>query len=238
MAFEEFDLPGGRVTPGVVRVGQTVRRPTGEHSPFVHSLLKFLEERRVEHVPRLHGIDEKGREILDYIDGWVPPNLEDRRWSDDQIVAAAQIVRAVHAATAESDLAGDAEVVCHGDLSPCNFVFVSEHPVALIDFDRARPGSRRADLAYMAWGWLVGSEDPADSPPIEERLRRLRLLLDTYGLADRAAFAATILEQQHETLALHERRNNSEGSAWVRAEIAFVQMHASEIDAAVRGRGP
>lgn len=38
----EIPLAGGDVTEGVVRVGDTVRRPVGPHSPLVHALLTHL----------------------------------------------------------------------------------------------------------------------------------------------------------------------------------------------------
>lgn len=226
----EVDLPGGRVTPGVVRVGATVRRPIGSHSDFVHQLLALLADAAFEGAPRFRGLDADGREILDYFDGWVPPDLEWRRWEDGQLLAAIQLVRSLHDATAGSALAESTEVVCHGDLSPCNFVFVSEEPRYLIDFDRAHPDSRRSDLAYMAWAWLVGYEDPAHSTPLHDRLRQLRLMLDAYGLEDRDDFAAAIQAEQREILANHERRGNAEAANWVRSELDFVQSHSREIN--------
>ncbi|TDC77495.1 aminoglycoside phosphotransferase family protein, partial [Actinomadura sp. 7K507] len=36
-------LSGGDVSEGVVRVGDTVRRPLGAHSPAVHGVLRHLE---------------------------------------------------------------------------------------------------------------------------------------------------------------------------------------------------
>lgn len=39
----EIPLSGGRITEGVVRVGDTVRRPVGAHSAFVHRLLRHFE---------------------------------------------------------------------------------------------------------------------------------------------------------------------------------------------------
>ena len=40
---EEIPLEGGVAHPGeVVRVGDTVRRPAGEHTPSVHALLSYL----------------------------------------------------------------------------------------------------------------------------------------------------------------------------------------------------
>jgi aminoglycoside phosphotransferase (APT) family kinase protein len=216
----------------VVRVAETVRRPTGRHSRFVHSLLELLAESSFDRSPRFHGLDERGREILDYFEGWVPPDLEWRRWDDEQLVEAARIVRSLHDASAGSQLAASAETVCHGDLSPCNFVFVDRRPRYLIDFDRAHPDSRRSDLAYMAWAWLIGDEEPATSTPLQDRLRQLRLLLDTYGLADRHAFAASIQAAQREVLANHERRGNAAAARWVSREIAFVDRHARAIDRA------
>ena len=226
----EVDLPGGRVTPGVVRVGMTVRRPTGKHSPFVHALLTLLADAGFDGSPRFHGLDDAGREILDYMEGWVPPDLEWRSWDDAQLLRAVRLVRSLHDASSGSSLAGSAEVVCHGDLSPCNFVFVGGLPHFLIDFDRAHPDSRRSDLAYMAWAWLVGFEDPAHSTPLDDRLRQLRLLLETYGLEDRDDFATAIQAEQREILANHERRRNAEAAHWVRAEIAFVHRHSREIN--------
>jgi len=41
-------------------------------------------------------------------------------------------------------------VICHNDLSPCNFVFRTGSPVALIDFDTAAPGNRCMDLGSAA----------------------------------------------------------------------------------------
>jgi thiamine kinase-like enzyme len=228
----EVPLTGGRVTAGVVRIGETVRRPIRAHSPFVHRLLRLLERRAVRSSPRLLGVDELGREILSFRAGWVPPNLEWRTWSDEQLAAAGRIVREVHDATSGSELAGDAEVVCHGDLSPCNFVFVDGEPTFLIDFDRAHPDSRKSDLAYMAWAWLIGVEDDVRAPPFEARLAQLPLLLGSYGLVDRSRFAEAIHVEQHEVLDDHVRHGNDAARKWVENEIEFVRAHSDVIDAA------
>jgi hypothetical protein len=41
---DEVPLLGGMSTPGVVRVGDTVRRPLNANSDYVHGLLLHLEE--------------------------------------------------------------------------------------------------------------------------------------------------------------------------------------------------
>lgn len=57
-------LPGGNVG-GAVRIGQTVRRPTGPWTPAVHAVLSHLSSAELAAVPRVHGVDVRGREVLD-----------------------------------------------------------------------------------------------------------------------------------------------------------------------------
>jgi hypothetical protein len=59
----EIPLAGGDVTEGVVRVGDTVRRPVGPHSPLVHALLAHLESVGFEGAPRFLGIDGSPRSL-------------------------------------------------------------------------------------------------------------------------------------------------------------------------------
>ena len=64
------ELPGGNVG-GAVRIGDTVRRPTGPWTPAVHALLAHLHAAGLRAVPRVHGVDARGREVLDYLPGEV-----------------------------------------------------------------------------------------------------------------------------------------------------------------------
>lgn len=67
----EERLEGGNMG-GAVRVGDTVGRPTGEWTPAVHAWLGHLRANGITQVPRVDGIDELGREVLEYIEGDVP----------------------------------------------------------------------------------------------------------------------------------------------------------------------
>ncbi|RYD34038.1 MAG: aminoglycoside phosphotransferase family protein, partial [Verrucomicrobiaceae bacterium] len=58
----EIPLTGGQITGGVVRVGDTVRRPRTEASAFVAELLGMLREKGFEGAPVYLGIDAKGRD--------------------------------------------------------------------------------------------------------------------------------------------------------------------------------
>ena len=112
----EQALAGGRQTHGIVRVGQTGCRSLHERSDYVHALLRHLEAVGFDGAPRLLGIDEQGRELLTYLPGEVV--VRSPAWlSDARLDSAARLIRGFHDATAGISLAGDHEVVCHGDLS-------------------------------------------------------------------------------------------------------------------------
>ena len=238
-AGEEALLTGGRITQGVVRVGNTVRRPTGPHTPFVHSLLRHLEEVGFDGAPRVLGIDERGREILTFIEGHVPPNLA--TWSDGQLVEAAELIRRFHDATAGTELAAGEEVICHNDLSPCNTVFLKGKPSALIDFDVAAPGPRSQDLGYALWLFLDLGPEGAD---ISTQGRRIRMMCDAYAIGSEFDAISAIAHSQRATLERSLGRLQSGGSAssvayaqssvgWIRAELAWLDAHRNELESAM-----
>ncbi len=69
--MDEERLAGGHTHAEIVRVGDTVRRPTGHWTPGVHALLRHLEARGYEGAPRVLGLDDQGRETLTYVPGAV-----------------------------------------------------------------------------------------------------------------------------------------------------------------------
>lgn len=176
----EVPLSGGRITTGVVRIGDTVRRPVTASSAFVAELLGDLRRQGFTGAPRHLGFDEADREILSYLPGWVPARFQ--RWTDPQVAAAGSLLRAFHDATSASRLAGRHPVVCHHDPGPNNTVFADDVPVAFIDFDTAAPGDPLEDLGYMAWTWCISSKP--DAPPAASQAAQVRILAGAYGLDD------------------------------------------------------
>src|SRR5678810_1235680 len=83
----EIALTGGRMTRGVVGVGNTIRRPIAGRGPLAHDLLHHLGRRGFNGAPRFLGIDDAGREILSFIPGVVPPELG--YFTDTQLASAA-----------------------------------------------------------------------------------------------------------------------------------------------------
>jgi hypothetical protein len=218
-SVREVPLVGGRSSSaGVVRVGETVRRPPGPWTPAVQAFLEHLRAAGFTRAPRPLGLDEHGREMLEFIEGEVLAIPQDPfgdlvlgRWpdawrSEQALAAAGELMRGVHEAargfhtTHASWRLHDhpmrpGEIICHGDAAPWNAVYRDGMPHALIDFDSARPDTPLLDLASGAWHFV-----PLADPRTARVLgfgeiaygERLALFLDAYGLADRSRFAEAL----------------------------------------------
>ncbi len=174
-----------------MRIGDTVRRRTGPWTPAVHALLAHLAERGFEGAPRVHGLDDQGREILDYMPGEVSvfPSTDD----DSTLPVVARLLRRYHDATVDFPADGlvwdiaprePVEVICHGDVAPYNSITRDGRVVAFIDFDTAHPGPRLWDVAYAAYRFVPLNEPDNNVLPPDRQLRRLRDFCDAYGLTD------------------------------------------------------
>ena len=172
---EEVPLAGGRVLRGVVRVGRTVRRPMPAYAEYVHGLLAHLERCGFEGAPRFLGVDARGREVLSFIEGTTLPH-NGFRLSRDAVAVGARLVRRVHDLTAGSEFAAGSEVACHLNLSQPNFVFRETVPIAIIDWDVTRPGSRVSNFADFLWAFVHPGLYVDD-----EAAEMLRVAADAYG---------------------------------------------------------
>jgi len=79
-------LEGGNMNEGVVRIGDTVRRGVSPWTPTIHRLLAHVRAQGVRWVPRVHGIDDEGREVLDFIPGEVRHDMP--LWHRDESILA------------------------------------------------------------------------------------------------------------------------------------------------------
>jgi hypothetical protein len=200
---DESALVGGMdPSAGVVRVGDTVRRPARRSSPATRALLLHLEAVGFEGAPRFLGVDEAGRDVLTFVEGDVPlPPYPAWALTDEALESLGRLLRRYHDATATfdqrsatgwSDEWSDPEggpVVCHNDLFPENVVFRDGVVIALIDFDMAGPGRPLWDLAIAAQEWVPLHAPGARSSTADglDAVRRIGLLAQAYGLdPDRA----------------------------------------------------
>lgn len=217
----EEQLTGGNVSAGVVRVGDTVRRPAGPQTPAVHALLEHLHAVGFRHAPRSFGLDDAGRHVLEFVPGHMAhPTGPDMPPLDPAVTG--RVVRELHDALDGWEPPSDAvwacpiptdgaDLVVHNDLAPWNVV-VAQDRLVLIDWDGASPGTRTWDLAYLAHGLV-----PLDpSTPLDVAAARLRTLADGYGLDDegRARLLATLVPRTWSMHTLLEHGHRTGEQPW------------------------
>lgn len=180
-------LAGGNATAGVVRVGDTVRKPWTPATAHVAAYLDAVRAAGVD-APRHLGRDGQGRQVIEFVPGVLA--MEDPGRTRAQLAGIGALVRRIHDASARHRPAPDAVwdvlipappddpsegLVCHGDLTPWNLV-LGERTV-FIDWDGAGPSTRAWDLAYSAQAFTLN--DPAADPATAAR--DLVTFLEGYG---------------------------------------------------------
>jgi hypothetical protein len=186
-------LPGGNLG-GAVRVGDTVRRPTGPWTPAVHALLAHVRAKGLRGVPRVHGYDARGREVLDYLPGEIV-DVDTELLDEHRLVDLGHWTRELHDAVADFEHPGpwrfpvpaSWDRVLHNDLGPYNLAFEGDRLAGVFDWDVAGPGPIRFELAWIAWCAV-----PFFRPvPDDVAARRLQLLATSYdGPSAREILAA------------------------------------------------
>ena len=185
-------LDGGNVG-GAVRVGHTVRRATGPWTPTVHALLDHLRQLRVPGVPRVLGIDARGREVLTYLPGRVV-DVDHELLTDAQLASLAAWTRLFHDAVASFEHPGPwrfaspdrPELVAHNDVAPYNVCFAGDRLAGVFDWDLAGPSTRLMELAWLTWTAVPLYRDIGAA----ESAGRLEVVARAYG----ALTAGEILE--------------------------------------------
>ncbi|MGV8830959.1 MAG: aminoglycoside phosphotransferase family protein [Devosia sp.] len=192
----ETSLVGGRST--VTRLGGVVFRQSAPWSATTVALLRHLEREGFEHAPRIigEGFDERGREMLTYVEGESPHPYP---WDDDALPILGDMLKKLHTAAASfvppdgalwrpwfgRDL-GQPSVIGHCDTGAWNIIARDRLPVALIDWEEAGPVDPMIELAQACWlNALLFDDDLAETlglGSVEARGRQIKLLLDGYGL--------------------------------------------------------
>lgn len=241
---DEVPLQGGNVSGGVVRVGDTVRRPSGPWSRTVDAFLAHLNAVGYEGAPRTLGFDEQGRHVVEYIDGDVSMPFE-----QDDIGSAlrrvGRLLRDFHDASAGFLPPSEAtwnvvippdrsDLIIHHDAAPWNLVLGQARWV-FIDWDNAGPGSRLWDLSYAAHGFVPLAPQTSS----EVAGQRLAALVDGYGLdeqgrRDLAQLLRTRIMSMYELLERGSRErvepwcrlwNEGHGCIW-RSHAEYTEQHA------------
>ncbi len=246
MDAHEVPLTGGCVNT-VIRVGDTVRRSTGPWTPAVHALLNHLEAVGFPYSPRVLGIDERGREVLSYIEG-VPAM---RPWPrvlrcDEGLRQLGRVVRELGEAVSTfspppgarwrcDPLPGNDLVIRHGDVAPWNTLWDGDRLVGVLDWDCAEPAPPLWDAAQAAWylvplrggqkGWQASGF--ATEP---DHRHRLEVLCRAAG-----AEPAEVLDALVDLQRVERRRVADLGAAGIEPYAAFLARgDLAELDAESR----
>lgn len=227
-------LKGGSVTR-VERVGATVHRETGAWTPAVHALLAYLALHRFPAAPRVLGIDERGREVVSYLDG----EVAERPWpeilrTDGGLIQVGETLRCYHdvvsgfrpppgAVWRTPGAPAGGEVIRHGDLGPWNSVWRDGRLVGFIDWDFAEPGSRLQDLAQAAWYFVPVRPDElcqrAGFASAPDRAHRLAVLCRAYG----AFTSGEVVNELQRLIALERERTRRLGAQGLHPWAAFLR---------------
>lgn len=256
----ELDLASE--TNDVRRRDSTVLRNAGPHSATVHALLRHLADAGFNGAPRVvgEGFAPDGRETLSFIEGEIlHPGLP----TIEGAAALGSLLRELHEATDSFDpgpgavwqpwfgrsLGTGPRVIGHCDAAPWNVVTRDAIPIALIDWEVAGPADPLVDLAQAAWlNSRLFSDDIAEReglPPVHDRARRLRAVVDGYGLerASRDGFVTLMVE-----FAIHSTAADADegsvgpetqasralwGMAWRARSAAWMLHHRQTLEAAL-----
>jgi Ser/Thr protein kinase RdoA (MazF antagonist) len=229
----EEPLPGGMGNRGeVLRLGETVHRPVGDHSPATSPLLEHLAAEGFP-APVPTGPDDEGKETFEWIEGDVPvPPYPEWSLTNEALASVGRLLRRYHEAVRSfsppPDLSWSKEladpnggpIVCHNDVCPENVVFRGGEAFALLDFDLAAPGRPVWDLAHTARMWI-----PLQPPELAgerghlDPFQRLAVLAASYGLpsAEHRSLVEAIIAGKQLGTDFVERRMGAGEPAFIEA---------------------
>lgn len=183
----------------IVRLGNTVHRPTNWWTPAVHDLLNYLEKVNFPYSPRVLGFDDQGREVLSFIEGDSGKDGWFSILSDEGLGNFAKLLRSYHDAVADYRPPENAiwayspntlkpgEIMCHGDFGPWNIAWDGDKPVGILDWDFVLPAKPDYDIFY-ALEYSAPFRDDEETlkwhhfPTVPDRKHRIQVFLQSYGI--------------------------------------------------------
>lgn len=203
-----------RLVDGDVTVsGDLVLRPARPWAATVHALLAHLRAAGLDCVPEPVGIRDE-IEAVSFIAGDAGPAAWPHQATEAGLASAATLLRRVHDASAgfvPPDDAGwafapaaHADVVCHGDPGPWNFVWRAGVAVALIDWEHASPAPALHDVAAALDSFTPFRPDDValghGFPQPPDRRARVTAFAAAYGTGGTAGLVDRVIDRQQATV--------------------------------------
>ncbi len=203
-----------RLVDGDVTIeGELVLRPARPWSATVHALLAHLRARGLDCVPE--PVDIRGDiEGVTYIPGDCGPDAWQHQVSEAGLASAAALLRRVHEASVGFDPGVDAlwafppvpgaDVVCHGDPGPWNFVWRDGVAIALVDWEHASPAPALDDVAAALDSFTpfrpddVAQRHGFAEPP--DRRARIRAFAAAYETGGTSGLVDRVIDRQQATV--------------------------------------
>lgn len=226
----------------VIRRGDTVLHPLQPWTAATVALLRHLEAIGFEAAPRVVSVDEE-TEVLTYLPGDSGGDAWAKVIDERGLVAMARLLRSYHDAIAgwrpaeapvwfdgSAGSGSPGELVLHGDFGPWNLVWDGLRPTGILDWEHARVGRAREDVAY-ALQWVAPFCDDATAaewmhhPTPPDRRRRIALFADAYGLPSPAGLVEDVIAGQRAMIERIERLAAA-GHARQQAEVDDGQQSA------------
>lgn len=230
----------------VTLTDETVTRPAGTQTGTVHSFLRHLREQGLECVPEPLSLDGH-TETLRYIEGDSGGDGWQHQHDEQGLRSAARLLRDIHDASvgwqpprdavfSSPPVDGAAEVYCHGDPGPWNFVWRGGEAVALIDWDFLHPAPRIDDVAYALLWFAPMRDDTAcldwhHFPTVPNRRARITTFVDAYGDDSLPTFdvAEAVIQRRWATIE-HARSLAAEGIEPQRTWVADGSLEEESLE--------
>lgn len=198
---EEQTFAHGESGREVVRIGDNVHKTLGDNYEISHRVLKCLEDHRFLYSPRIKGVDDKGREIMTYVDG---TPIEADPIPLGVSIQAIKILREFHDILSTFEGVSGGQTICHLDYAPWNVLQNNGQIVGIIDFDDLHIGQRIDDLSYAIWTFLDLGDDNQHLTT-DRQIEHIIELISAYGAdIDLTGFIESLIQNQQRVLKMRE----------------------------------
>lgn len=206
--MEKRELSPGK---GVVRTGETVRRPVRPWSGSVCRFQRFME---ADGLPVEAVMEMTGSAVVTaFCEG---ETNHPRGWSDEALYEVGRLLARFHrrAASFEAgpgdvwqpwclrEIGGGERLCCHGDFAPWNLLTRGGLPLLVVDWEYAGPLDPMVELSRVCWLFPQLVDDDVARrwalPDAKKRAEQVRIVCDGYGLV--AAQRRRLPEQIVETV--------------------------------------